>query len=209
MARLTRMDPAPGHGFEAVAGASGRFRALLASSGRVFAATHLGLFASEDRGLTWRLVDRLAGIDVRGLARDAATGRLFAATRAGLFASDDCGLHWRDDSGGLPGRDLHAIGIDAQRPASLYVWESRSGLLKRAAARARWEQLAEPSALAPVASLAINGADPRRLYAGTARGVWISEDGGRGWARPVAGLGLQTAGIIALSGNPGRLLAAD
>lgn len=42
----------------------------------------------------------------------------------------------------------------------------------------------------------MNPIDPRRLYTGTARGVWVSHDEGRRWTRPVGGLYLRAAGVM-------------
>lgn len=208
-ARPIRIDPTQSYRFDVVAAAGGHFHALLATNGGLLAGTHLGLFGSEDRGLTWRLVDRrLGGVDVHALARDATSGRLFAATHDGLFVSDDGGRRWRDDSRGLPGRDLHALTVDRSTPANVYVWEVRHGLLKQTASSKKWEHRAKSDLLPPVESLAVNPADQQRFYAGTAKGVWVSHDGGRRWARPVGGLYLRAAGVIVLPGNPGRLLAA-
>jgi len=50
--------------------------------------------------------------------------------------------------------------------------------------------------------------DGTRLYAGTPRGVWVSDDGGRRWRFPPGGLASRTAGVAVPPARPDLLLAA-
>lgn len=207
-----RIDPRQVYPFGVVAGGGGHFHVLQVMPGerRVFAGTHLGLFVSEDRGLTWRLVaPRFSGVDVHGLARDAATGALYAATHGqGLLVSEDGGTRWRDGSASLPGRDLHALALDAHDRGTIYVWSVGHGLFARRGRVRMWERLAGREALTQVESLAIHPQNSRRLYAGTAAGVLVSEDGGRRWMLPPGGLERRTAGVAVVPSRPDMVLAA-
>lgn len=68
--------------------------------------------------------------------------------------------------------------------------------------------MAGPEALTGVESLAIHPVESERLYAGTARGVWVSADGGRRWRLPPGGLPHRAAGVSVPPWRPDLLLAA-
>lgn len=204
------VDPQSTYPYGLVAAGGGHFHALLIMPGLtpIFAGTHIGLFRSEDRGRTWRLAAaRFGGDDVHGLARDPRTGALYAATHGqGLLVSPD-GVRWRDDSAGLPGRDLHALALDPVSGA-VYVWAVGHGLFRRDADGRTWRKLAGLDALSDVESLAVNPATPERLYAGTAKGVPVSADGGRHWQLPPGGLTRRSAGVAVSPKDPVRVFAA-
>lgn len=207
------IDPRQAYPFGVVVGGGGHFHVLsvVPEERRIFAGTHLGLFVSEDRGLTWRLAaSRFSGVDVHALARDPHTGVLYAATHGqGILASSDGGIQWEDRSSGLPGRDVHALAVDPRDPHVMYVWLVGPGLCVRRSPTGQWQRLTGPDTLTDVESLAVHPAHPpTRLYAGTARGVWISEDGGRRWAVPQEGLRRRTAGVAVIPRRPDRVLAA-
>ncbi len=206
------IDPNRAYPYGLVAAGGGHFHTLVVMPGMrvVFAGTHIGLFRSGDLGLTWRLAaPRFSSDDVHAIVRDSRTGALYAATHGqGLLVSRDGGARWRDDSAGLPGHDLHALALDPGRGGGVYVWAVGRGLLYRAPGTRRWQTLAGVDALTDVESLATNPDDPRRLYAGTASGVWVSEDGGRHWQRPKVGLQTRTAGVAVSPSWPDHVFAA-
>jgi photosystem II stability/assembly factor-like uncharacterized protein len=193
-----RIDPTVGYPAGVVSGGGGHFHSLLLARGSgtpLFAGTHLGLFRSDDDGRTWRLAAaRFSGEDVHALA--ASHGALYAATHGqGLLVSPDSGVHWRNDSRGLPGRDLHALAVDPRHPDVVYVWVVGHGLFRRAAPGQPWELCTSAGALTDIESLTVHPEDGTRLYAGTLRGVWVSDDGGRRWRFPPGGLASRTAGV--------------
>ncbi len=89
-------------------------------------------------------------------------------------------------SGGLPGRDVHALADDGGR---------------------RWDRVVTAEVLSDVESLAVHSEKPDRLYAGTAKGVWLSEDGGKHWVLPERGLPHPTAGVALPPWRPDQLFA--
>jgi hypothetical protein len=210
---IAAIDPSRTYPYGLVAAGGGHFHALVVMPGMttVFAGTHIGLFRSNDLGLTWRLAaPRFSGDDVHAIARDPLTGVLYVAShRQGLLVSRDDGASWHDDSLGLPGRDLHALALDSRRARGVYVWAVGHGLLYRAAETRRWQTLAGGAALADVESLATNPEEAWRLYAGTASGVWVSTDHGRHWQRPKAGLHSRTNGVTVAPPWPDRVFAAS
>jgi hypothetical protein len=207
----TAIEPRTAYPFRLVAAGGGHFHALFVGPRMtpVLAGTHLGLFRSYDRGVTWRLAARrFGGDDVHALARDPHGGLIYAATHdQGLLVSRDGGATWRDDTRGLPGRDLHALALDPRRPVT-YVWAVGHGLLRREGERGRWERLAGPAALDDVQGLAVHPDDGGRLYAATAKGVWTSTDGGRHWSQPRGALRLRAASVAVPPGRTELLLAA-
>jgi photosystem II stability/assembly factor-like uncharacterized protein len=206
------IDPRQVYPYGLVTAGGGHFHALVITPGlrTVLAGTHIGLFRSDDRGLTWRLAgERFSGEDVRGLAREPRTGTLYAAThRQGLLVSRDGGRRWIDDSSGLPGRDVHALALDPREWGAVLVWVVGHGLLRRAARSRAWEQLADVEALDPVLGLAAAPDPPGWLYAATETGVLVSRDRGRTWSRPEGGLALRTASVAVPPWMPERPLAA-
>ena len=204
------IDPSVTYPADVVSGGGGHFHVLLAlgKGAPLFAGTHLGLFRSDDHGRSWRLAAaRFSGEDVHAVARSRTA--LYVATQGqGLLVSADGGVHWRDDSHGLPGRDLHALTLDPHQPDVIYVWVVGHGLFRRGAPRLPWEPVAGPETLPDVESLAVHPEDGARLYAGTAKGVWISDDRGRRWRFPLGGLASRTAGVAIPPARPDLLLAA-
>jgi hypothetical protein len=208
----TRIDPRSIYPARLIAAGGGHFHAILVgpTARWILAGTHLGLFRSVDRGLTWQLVaPRFSGADVHALVRDPETGRISAATHGqGLVTSTDEGRTWKDDSRGLPSSDLHALALDPQRPGRAYVWVIGHGLLTRDGPRERWQRLAPASSLGDVRALAVSPNDHERLYAATATGIWVSRDGGRRWEQPPDGLRKPAAGLAVLPGPPDVVMAA-
>lgn len=205
------IDPAQSFQFLVLSGAGGHFHTLLPVPDlrTLFAGTHLGLFRSGDRGLRWRLAaSRFSGEDVHALAWDPRGGILYAATHGqGLLLGRDAGMRWHQ-ADGLPGPDLHALALAPRQPDILYVWVVGHGLFRSDEGANRWRAMAGPEALTGVESLAIHPEQSERLYAGTAKGVWVSEDGGRRWRLPAGGLPHRTAGMSVPPWRPDLLLAA-
>lgn len=209
---LGLIDPAQRFPYAVLSGAGGHFHALAVAPALhpLLAGTHLGLFRSDDRGQTWRLLaPRFSGVNIRSLVRDADTGALYAATREhGVLESRDDGGRWQSVMRGLPSRDVQALALDDGSPRILYAWVARAGLFRREHAGGRWIRLGESAPRVDVASLAVHLIDPARLYVGTGRGVWLSENGGRHWHFPPSGLPHRIGAVIVVPGPPARLLAA-
>ena len=207
-----RIDPRVTYPARLVAAGGGHFHAILVGPGArwLVAGTHLGLFRSVDRGLTWQLVaPRFSGEDVHALVRNPVTGRIHAVTHGqGLVTSTDGGRTWKDDSSGLPTHDLHALALDPRRPGRVYVWAVGHGLLARDGPQGRWQRLAPTSILGDVRTLAVHPNDSQRLYAATAKGVWMSSDGGHRWEQPPDGLQKPVAGLAVIPAPREVLIAA-
>ncbi len=193
------IDPRQSYLSLVVSGAGGHFHTLLLfpDTRTLLAGTHLGLFRSDDRGLTWRLAAaRFSGEEIHGVARDPRTGILYTVTHGqGFLRSEDGGRRWQPHTRGLPDRDLHALALDPRRPQILYVWVVGHGLFRSEDGGKSWSSVAGAAALPDLESLVVHPEEPDRLYAGTAGGVWVSDDGGRRWRFPAGGLRHRTAGV--------------
>lgn len=206
------IDPKQSYQFLVLSGAGGHFHTLLLTPGlrTLFAGTHLGLFRSEDHGLTWRLAaSRFSREEVHGLAMNPRKGIIYAVTHGqGLLQSHDGGRHWRECAGRLPGRDLHALALDPRPPHLLYVWVVGYGLFRGSGCAGRWSQMTGASTLTGVEGLAVHPQESERLYAGTDKGIWVSNDGGKHWQFPEGGLSHRTAGVAVPPWRPDILFAA-
>lgn len=206
------IDPKQSYQLLVLSGAGGHFHTLLLSPDlrTLFAGTHLGLFRSEDRGLSWRLAaSRFSREEVHALAMDPSKGIIYAATHGqGLLQSHDGSRRWSGCTRGLPGRDLHALALDPRPPHVLYVWVVGYGLFRSHGCKGRWSQMTGAQTLTGVGGLAVHPQESERLYAGTERGVWVSIDGGKNWHFPQGGLPHRSAGLAIPSWRPDLLFAA-
>ena len=135
----------------------------------------------------------------------AAAGALVAAGVLGLYGfSDDGGDTdstqgeggvgsqvtdgtWRSAPGLEVGR-ITALALDPRRPETVFAATLDAGIFKSADGARSWRQLDLPSAVSRVDALAIAASDPKTVYAGTARGVLKTTDGGRSWQATSADL---------------------
>ncbi len=205
------INPRESFPFLVLSGAGGHFHSLLLSPGfeTIYAGTHLGLFRSEDRGLTWRLAaPRFSREEVHGVAGDPKVGVLHVATHGqGLLTSQDGGRTWSAPPSRFPGRDVHALALAPRSPSILYVWVVGTGLLRSDDAGRHWSKVAGAGTLTDVEGLAVHPEKSERLYAATAKGLWLSQDGGKHWALPDDGLSHRAAGVALAPWRPDQLFA--
>lgn len=130
----------------------GGVRSLAVSHGRALAGTGAGLYASDDRGVSWTLVG-MQDHEVWTLAA-APDGRLYAGTQpAALFRSGDNGSTWTEveSFAGLPEAQRWCVPVDPPLPG-----------------RAR--------------AIVVDQTDPDRLWVGVeVGGVAATTDGGQTW----------------------------
>ena len=148
---------------------------------RVLVGGHQGAAVSADGGTTWRPIDGLAGADPMGLVIDPRDRRLlYAAGHPGFRRSLDGGGTWSDQTGTLPGTDVHGLGMDPRHPDVLYAYVVGQGILQSADRGAHWAVVnTTQSLMGPIL------VDPRAgttLYLADSQGGFQeSVDGGRTW----------------------------
>lgn len=155
------------------------------ADGRLYAATHFGLFRLDEDGRAGRVGDGAQdtmGFTVAGPDRFLASGHPAFSARPrslnerpllGLMESRDGGRTWTTLS--LRGEaDFHAL---AAPPGRVLGWNATTGDVMSSADGRSWETLARRNLL----SLVVDPADVDRIFAGGTEGVSISADGGRSW----------------------------
>lgn len=144
-----------------------------------------GLLETTDRGRTWRVRRWFADGLIRLLADPSNASVWYAATSRGhLFRTLDRGGTWSDASEGFDrfggaSRDQRWV-ID--RAGALYLG-SRHGLLRSRDSAATFEApplIIPPDAL-PIAALAVDPLNARRILAAASGQLYGSEDDGASW----------------------------
>lgn len=140
------------------------------------------LQVSFDGGKTWRVKAAPPAdvYDIAASAQEAAT--VYAATSAGLMLSRDAGASWESAGSAPQPASLVEVGEDG----AVYAFVVGQGLLRATEGDLAWEPVSNTFGQAVPLHLAIDPADPKRLFAVTSEGeVLASSDAGRSWA-PVA-----------------------
>jgi photosystem II stability/assembly factor-like uncharacterized protein len=168
----------------------------------------VGLLFSVPAIAGWHLAGPFGG-SARALAIDPQNRNiLLAGSRDSLiFRSDDGAASWRllPFPRGTPGTfdaliihptetDHFYAGLDAGDAADSGVWESKDG-------GQTWQQLGGLRG-ARIESLAMWTRDPHILAAGTAKGVFLSDDGGASWKRITRENDNEMQDITALAFDP-------
>lgn len=133
---------------------------------------------SRDGGKTWAVTGKPPAdlFDLAALAMESNT--VYAATRSGLMISRDAGRTWQT---------AHM----AQRPATMvvtskdgvaYAFQIGAGLLKTTEPSLAWQTVSTGFADTVLLHLAVDPANPERLYALTDKSALLTSlDGGRTW----------------------------
>lgn len=171
-------------------GYAGNIRTLAvdpASSDRLYAGADHGVFASADKGKTWREAnDGLSNVLVTALAVDPASAKtVYAGTQyGGLFKSTAGGAWRRIDPDYID--KITAVLVDPSAPSTLYYASSfGNGVRKSTDGGDSWTGVL-PSV---VTALALDPAKPNVLYAaGGSAIVQKSTDAGASWSPTNSGL---------------------
>lgn len=169
-------------------------------SSKVYIATHAGLLAmSKDKDLR-RVSD--AKDDYMGFAAHPTDPNIFYSSghpstggNIGFQKSTDGGKTWQKVSNGVGGPvDFHAMTASQADPSILYgVYR---GQLQRSNNEGKDWQLVRSSLTTPLV-LATNTTSKDMVYAGSAGGLYVSQDQGAAWSK----LDLNGA-VVALAVNP-------
>lgn len=144
---------------------------------------HGDLQVSRDGGHTWQVTGRLPDglVDLTASTSDADT--VYAATKGGLFMSSDGGGAWRPAY--MVKRPVTMV--QSAPDGALYAFVFGSGLIRATEPGLDWQLVSDGFGEGYLLHLAVDPADPAKLYAVDDQGsVLASLDGGRTWA-PLGG----------------------
>lgn len=140
----------------------------------VFVATQSTLFASHDRGATWKALSNVSG---KVSTLTTANGRLYAATSDGLFQFD--GSQWALFNSGLA--DIPVSTITAVQSKSQLLAATTVGLFKTDIAAAAWRAAGRGFGRAAANDVSIAPHDPHIAIAATQLGIFKTVDRGETW----------------------------
>ncbi len=107
--------------------------------------------------------------------------KMYVGGHPGFYRSEDGGESWSTDNSGLPGTDIHGLGMDPQNPNVLYAYIAKRGLYRSPDAGRRWELVnANEATMGP--SL-VDSREPNTLYlvGGKEGGFRQNTDGSKSW----------------------------
>ncbi|MBV9554613.1 MAG: hypothetical protein JO032_17670, partial [Alphaproteobacteria bacterium] len=156
----------------------------------VFAGGDTGLFASRDGGARWeRVGDAGALPTIWSLTVDPSDPEtLFAGTRpAGLYRSRDGGRRWQrldvdiaaECSIGIP--FVTAIVVDPDDRRRVWAGVEIDGVYRSEDGGDTWTHLTAGLYDPDIHAMAIAATEPKRLYASTARELFVSDNLGDSW----------------------------
>jgi photosystem II stability/assembly factor-like uncharacterized protein len=167
-----------------------------------------GLFLSRDGGHTWGSVPEIGRTFVAALAFVGAAGRVaLARTRLGLYITTDGAQSWQPVMGDLVGR-VDALAAGGQ--GDLYLGTSEGTLYHRAVGSETWQRWGTGIGVSGMfLTLMITPENPSRWYAGTAGGLYLSDDGGLTWRLAQPGPGHAAATSLAVAADGALYLGND
>ncbi len=137
-----------------------------------------GLQVSRDGGKTWRLAAPLPEGLIDIAASATRIDRLYAATKGGLLVSSDAGASWEPAHLRRSPATLVQTGFQGE----LYAFVLGAGLVRTREPALSWEVVNNGFGRGYLLHLAVDPAEPRRLYAVTSEpAVIASQDGGATW----------------------------
>ena len=177
----------------------------------LFAGTHLGVFCSSDKGITWSLNNSdLSNTVVWSLFYN--NGNLYAGTQKGVFRSTDKGLHWATTDTAL--NDI-AINTFFAKERYLFAGTYFHGVFRSTDNGTTWQECSLVLSKACVSSITAIG---EYLFVATDHGIFRSNDNGSTWfeiykiqpySEYVAALTVKGNDIIAAISGKGVFLSTD
>ncbi len=186
---------------------------------RMFLATAMGVFESQDEGLLWR--KQMTGITdvlmVTTLALDPTRPEImYAGTSGGVYKTTDAARSWKAVNAGLIPSDLvassralgvTALAVDLQHPETVYAG-TLAGLYKTGDGGRLWVRIGMDLGDQFISVITLDPAHPEILYVGGRAGIFTSHDGGVTWGARSDGLTNRNVLSLAVSRVPPALLYA-
>jgi photosystem II stability/assembly factor-like uncharacterized protein len=148
---------------------------------KVVVGGHDGGAISENGGKTWQQASGLEGADPMGwVISPDDPSKMYIGGHPGFYRSEDGGESWTQDNSGLPGTDVHGLGMDPQNPETLYAYIVGHGIYRSPDAGESWEPVSdEVGVMGPIL---VDPRDPDTLYISSMQGGFKrSTDGGQTW----------------------------
>ena len=147
---------------------------------RVMVGGHESAAISEDGGQSWQPIEDLSGADPMGWEINPDDpSKMYAGGHPGFYHSEDGGESWNQDNSGLPGTDIHAMGMDPNNPDTLYAYIVGEGIYRSPDAGESWEPVnTEMGAMGPIL---VDPQDSDTLYVALEDAFLQSTDGGESW----------------------------
>ena len=143
-----------------------------------------GVYRTADGGKTWSERNRgLIDKTLRCLIADPdKSGILYAGTWHGVYRTDDGAATWQANPDGLYDIDIRALAVDPTDTRVLYAAADPGGVYRSADRGWTWTASNVPL-LQRILALAVHPTRPERVFAGTTKGVFRSDDSGRTFER--------------------------
>ena len=149
-----------------------------------FPMSYATMFRSEDGGTTWTRAD--SGLNAPGIKEIAVDPvvprRVYAATHGyfylaadGVWVSEDGGATWARAGEEMKGQSVSALAASPV-PGILWAATEDGRLFRSGNGGATWEERTAGFPAASVRKLAFDPFDPRKLYAATSGGLYVTVD---------------------------------
>ena len=167
------------------------------ASSRVFVATFVGVYRSDDGGVQWTKVldGEVGGVSV---VRPSEVYASKVADPASVYQSLDGGDHWIARPVPTPASRGLFVG-SALEPATVYGASDQNGVIESIDSGASWS-IANSGQLGLFTTVAVDPGSPLKIYAGSSAGLFRSEDGGGSWTLVNPSLSLDEVAVQPGSG---------
>jgi len=148
---------------------------------KVVVGGHDGGAISSNGGKTWTQAPGLEGADPMGWVIDPNDPqKMYVGGHPGFYRSEDGGKSFSQDNSGLPGTDVHGLGMDPQKPETLYAYIVDHGTYRSPDGGESWVPVSsEAGVMGPIL---VDPKDSDTLYVSSMQGGFRkSVDGGRTW----------------------------
>lgn len=180
-------------------------------SNRLFGATTLGIFESQNGGETWQ--KRMDGMKevlmVVTLALDPTRPTImYAGTSGGVYKTLNRAVRWEKVNNGLVPPELlqssRALGVtviqvDPHASDTVYA-ATLNGLYKSTDGAESWTRIAQSLPDQMISAMVLDRAKPGVIYVASRQGIHMSEDGGDTWK--TMNKGLATLNVRSLAQSP-------
>ena len=149
-----------------------------------------GIYRTTDGGDQWlRVASNFLDEQIWGLAiAPGQPATLVAGATTRLFRSTNGGSAWTEAARLPPGLFVESVALDPSDPQRVWVTSLGGGVFRSTDGGETLSQVAAEE-FAGAGPIVVDPEDSNRVFVGTFRGVWWSEDGGNRWQPFEGGIG--------------------